>query len=126
MFEVDLAFGHHVGDLFRGFAEVFGEQLEDGYAGAHELEHVVALQFASGGDALKMVPMSVRLRPDICAVSATVLRDVGHLVAGFDAGGAQGRGHGGRVAQAERGAFDAGERVVHDFGDAFWSRGRGL
>ncbi len=51
MFEVDLAFGHHVGDLFRGFAEVFGEQLEDGYAGAHELEHVVALQFASGGDA---------------------------------------------------------------------------
>ena len=49
--EVDLAFGHHVGDLFRGFAEVFGEQLEDGYAGAHELEHVVALQFASGGDA---------------------------------------------------------------------------
>ena len=49
--EVDLAFGYHVGDLFRGFAEVFGEQLENGYAGAHELEHVVALQFASGGDA---------------------------------------------------------------------------
>mgnify|MGYP000174562500 CR=1 FL=1 len=32
---------------------------------------------------------------------------------------AAGRGHGGRVAQAERGAFDAGERVVHDLGDAF-------
>ena len=46
-----ICLGHHVGDLFRGFAEVFGEQLEDGYAGAHELEHVVALQFASGGDA---------------------------------------------------------------------------
>lgn len=48
--EVDFAFRDHVGHVFGGGVEVFGEHLEDGHAGAHQLEHVVALEFASCGD----------------------------------------------------------------------------
>lgn len=48
--EADFAVGDHVAGRFGGGVEMIGKILQDGDAGAHELEHVVALQFAFRGD----------------------------------------------------------------------------
>ena len=97
---------------------MLAEHLEDWDAARHELEHVVALEFASGGDGTED-------RADVGEASAADLRGVGHgledlgeLVAFLDAGGGQAGRDGRGVTQSERGALDGGERVVHDFGDA--------
>ena len=116
--------GHFaVGDHFLGFVggdlEVVGEVLQDGDAGFHELEHLVALKFAGGGD----------LAEDdahVLEIDAGDLRGVAHgledglqLAALLDTGGDEARGDTGRVPKAERGALDGGERIVHDAVDAF-------
>ena len=97
---------------------MLAEHLEDRDASRHELEHVVALEFASGGDGTED-------HADVSEASAADLRGVGHgledlgeLVAFLDAGGGQAGRDGRGVAQSERGALDGCERVVHDFGDA--------
>jgi hypothetical protein len=114
--EVDLSLAHHFADLGGGEVEMLREQLEDGHAGAHELEHVVALKLAARrhgteygadvGDGASGYLRGVRHG----------LQDVGQLTALLDAGRRQAGGHGRRVTQAERRAFHRGERVVHDFG----------
>ena len=97
---------------------MLAKHLEHGDAARHELEHVVALELAAGGDRPED-------RADVGQAPAADLRGVGHglehlgeLAALLDAGGGQAGRDSGGVAQSERGALDGGERVVHDFGDA--------
>ena len=116
--EADLAFADHVAGLFGGGVEVVGEVLEHRDAGAHELEHVVALQLAFGCDLAED-------QAHVLEAAAADLRGVAYrgqhalqFAALPDAGRDERGGHGGRVAQAERGALDGCERVAHDLVDA--------
>ena len=75
-------FGH----FGAGLVQMLAEHLEDWDAARHELEHVVALEFASGGDGTED-------HADVGEASAADLRGVGHgledlgeLVAFLDAG----------------------------------------
>ena len=124
--ERHLAFGYHLLRLGRGDLVMVGKVLQDGYAGFHELEHLVALQFAGGGDLAED-------RAHLAEFHAGDLRGVTdrgehtlELLSLLDTGSDQTGGDTGRITQAERRALDGGERVVHDAVDAFGVVAEGL
>ncbi len=94
------------------------EQLQDGDAGADELEHVVALQFAFRGDLGEdQAHVLEAAAADLAGVADRGQYSL-EVAALLDAGCDERGGDACGVAESEGRAFDGGERVAHDLVDA--------
>ena len=115
--EVDLALGDHVRDLPGRFPGLVGEELQHRDAPGQELQHVVALQLAAGGDTREDRAHVRHRRAGDRRRVADGGEDLLEFLPRLDAGSDKPRGGSSRLLETEASAFHRGERVLHDGAD---------